>query len=169
MLAAEPSIKAHLSDTDDKVLIVRRADGTHRFILDTRQGPVEMTAEQFARRVYDEQRSHGWWMGFLNISTPIGMAWVGLGLLGQLLFTGRMLVQWFVSEKHKKSVVPVAFWWMSLGGAAMLTVYFVWRNDPIGVLGQALGWVIYVRNLWLIYFNHPPQITQDPAPEPELE
>jgi lipid-A-disaccharide synthase-like uncharacterized protein len=67
---------------------------------------------------------------------------VGLGLLGQVLFTGRMLVQWLASEKQKRSVVPVAFWWMSLIGATMLLVYFTWRRDIVGVLGQATGWFI---------------------------
>ncbi|HHQ49151.1 MAG TPA: hypothetical protein ENK19_09765 [Acidobacteria bacterium] len=80
--------------------------------------------------------------------------WVALGLLGQVLFTGRMVVQWLVSEKRKRSVVPVIFWWMSLGGATMLLIYFLWRKDIVGVLGQSTGWFIYSRNLWLIY-RHP--------------
>jgi lipid-A-disaccharide synthase-like uncharacterized protein len=87
----------------------------------------------------------------MNISSPIGILWVGIGLCGQIAFTGRMLVQWLVSEKKKKSVVPVVFWWMSLLGASMLLAYFIWRKDIIGVLGQGTGWIIYLRNLWLIY------------------
>jgi lipid-A-disaccharide synthase-like uncharacterized protein len=87
----------------------------------------------------------------LNVSSPAGFVWVTLGFLGQLLFTGRMLVQWFVSEREKRSVVPTAFWWMSLIGATMLLVYFVWRKEPIGVLGQATGWFVYVRNLLMIH------------------
>jgi lipid-A-disaccharide synthase-like uncharacterized protein len=87
----------------------------------------------------------------MNINSPVGMAWVGLGLAGQLLFTGRMLVQWLASERRRRSVVPVAFWWMSLVGATMLLLYFIWRQDIVGVLGQATGWFIYVRNLWLIH------------------
>ena len=62
-----------------------------------------------------------------------------------------MLVQWLASERNRRSVVPVGFWWMSLGGATLLLVYFVWRKDVVGVLGQATGWLIYVRNLSLIY------------------
>ena len=84
-----------------------------------------------------------------------------LGLLGQVLFTGRMLIQWLASERERRSVVPVAFWWMSLAGASMLLVYFLWRKDIIGVLGQSAGWVVYTRNLWLIY-RHP----EDAAPKP---
>jgi lipid-A-disaccharide synthase-like uncharacterized protein len=75
---------------------------------------------------------------------------VALGLGGQLLFTGRMLVQWFASEKSKRSVIPVAFWWMSLIGSTMLLIYFIWRRDIVGIIGQATGWVIYIRNLVLI-------------------
>ena len=110
-----------------------------------------LSPEQFARRVHSDQRSRGPWEVLLNVSSPAGFVWVTLGFLGQLLFTGRMLVQWFVSEREKRSVVPTAFWWMSLIGATMLLVYFVWRKEPIGVLGQATGWFVYVRNLWMIH------------------
>jgi lipid-A-disaccharide synthase-like uncharacterized protein len=79
------------------------------------------------------------------------MIWVGLGLAGQGLFTARMLIQWFASEKEKRSVVPVSFWWLSVLGSSLLVAYFLWRKDLVGVLGQGAGWVIYLRNLWLIY------------------
>ncbi|MEM9416080.1 MAG: lipid-A-disaccharide synthase N-terminal domain-containing protein [Planctomycetota bacterium] len=82
--------------------------------------------------------------------------WVALGLLGQVLFTGRMLVQWLSSERAKRSVVPPAFWWLSLTGAAMLLAYFIWRTDIVGILGQATGFLIYARNLWLIYMRREP-------------
>lgn len=85
-----------------------------------------------------------------NITTLAGVIWVAMGLLGQLLFTGRMLVQWVVSEKEKRSVVPPIFWHMSLAGASMLLAYFIWRKDIVGVLGQATGWGIYARNVYLI-------------------
>jgi lipid-A-disaccharide synthase-like uncharacterized protein len=62
-----------------------------------------------------------------------------------------MLLQWLVSERSRRSVVPVGFWWLSLLGASMLLVYFVWRRDIVGVVGQSTGWIIYGRNLWLIY------------------
>ncbi|MEL7087846.1 MAG: lipid-A-disaccharide synthase N-terminal domain-containing protein [Planctomycetota bacterium] len=89
----------------------------------------------------------------LNITTAVGVLWVGLGLLGQLLFTGRMVVQWLVSEKHGRSVVPPVFWYLSLAGASLLLAYFVWRKDIVGVLGQGTGWAIYARNLYLIRRN----------------
>ena len=68
----------------------------------------------------------------------------------QVLFTGRMLVQWLASEKRKRSVVPVAFWWMSLIGGVMLLTYFIWRKDIVGVAGQSTGLLVYGRNLILI-------------------
>lgn len=85
-----------------------------------------------------------------NITTLPGIIWVGVGLLGQFLFTGRMLVQWIVSEKHRRSVVPPVFWYMSLMGASMLLAYFIWRKDIVGILGQGTGWLIYMRNVALI-------------------
>ncbi|MEM9418241.1 MAG: lipid-A-disaccharide synthase N-terminal domain-containing protein [Planctomycetota bacterium] len=85
-----------------------------------------------------------------NITTAFGILWVAVGLLGQVLFTGRMVVQWIVSEKEKRSIVPPIFWYMSLAGATMLMIYFIWRKDIVGVLGQSTGWFIYARNVALI-------------------
>ena len=77
--------------------------------------------------------------------------WIGIGLAGQLLFTSRFLVQWIASERARESIVPVAFWYFSLAGGLMLLSYAVYRADPVFILGQALGVVIYLRNLWLIH------------------
>jgi lipid-A-disaccharide synthase-like uncharacterized protein len=110
-----------------------------------------LTPAEFVARVDQDTRSRGFLFSLLNITGPVGIAWVAFGLLGQVIFAGRMVVQWLVSERQRRSVVPVAFWWMSLAGASMLMIYFVWRRDIVGVLGQATGWVIYVRNLWLIH------------------
>lgn len=97
------------------------------------------------------QRRGNWAFALFNITSWAGLAWVAIGLGGQLAFSGRMLLQWFVSEKQKQSVVPEAFWWMSLIGGIMLFAYFVWRQDVVGVLGQSSGLVIYGRNIRLIY------------------
>lgn len=86
----------------------------------------------------------------LNVDGPAGVAWVVFGLAGQVLFAGRMVVQWLVSERKGESTVPVVFWWLSLGGSSMLVAYFAWRGDIVGILGQSLGLFIYVRNLVLI-------------------
>ncbi|WP_116133549.1 lipid-A-disaccharide synthase N-terminal domain-containing protein [Tropicimonas sp. IMCC34043] len=76
--------------------------------------------------------------------------WVVIGLGGQLLFTARFLVQWIASERARRSVVPLAFWYLSLGGGLVLLLYALYRKDPVFVLGQATGLFIYLRNLWLI-------------------
>lgn len=91
-----------------------------------------------------------WLFRVLNITTWAGLAWVALGLGGQAAFAGRMILQWFVSERRRESVVPEYFWWLSLAGGAALFAYFGWRQDIVGVLGQSTGVVIYARNLRLI-------------------
>ncbi|MGJ3264049.1 MAG: lipid-A-disaccharide synthase N-terminal domain-containing protein [Salinarimonas sp.] len=73
-----------------------------------------------------------------------------IGLLGQLLFTARFIVQWIASERAGKSVVPISFWFFSLGGGFILLGYAVYRQDPVFIIGQALGSLIYMRNLMLI-------------------
>lgn len=76
--------------------------------------------------------------------------WLALGFMGQGLFTARFLVQWMASEKRKASVVPTAFWWLSLGGGSALLAYAVHREDPVIILGQAMGLFVYTRNLMLV-------------------
>jgi lipid-A-disaccharide synthase-like uncharacterized protein len=87
----------------------------------------------------------------LNVTSWGSLAWVALGLAGQMAFFGRMAVQWVVSERRRESVVPPIFWYLSLAGGVMLFAYFVWRQDPVGVLGQTSGVVIYGRNIRLLY------------------
>ena len=76
--------------------------------------------------------------------------WIGIGFLGQVLFSARFFLQWIASERRKQSVVPVAFWFLSLAGGLVLLIYAVHRRDPVFIVGQAAGLVIYSRNLWLI-------------------
>ena len=76
--------------------------------------------------------------------------WLTVGFLGQAIFTARFLAQWLASEKKKDSVVPVIFWWLSLAGGLTLLTYAVHREDPVIMVGQALGVFIYVRNLMLV-------------------
>lgn len=73
-----------------------------------------------------------------------------IGLLGQALFTARFIVQWIASERAGKSVVPISFWFFSLGGGMVLLGYAIYRQDPVFIIGQALGALIYMRNLMLI-------------------
>ena len=147
----EVKIKVHPQGTAT-VHLVRQPDGDCVYRLQQHDGTtLTLTPGEYAKRLYDDRASRSWLYAFLNISSPIGFAWVAFGLMAQILFTGRMIVQWLASEKRKRSVVPVAFWWMSLTGASMLMLYFIWRKDVVGVIGQAAGWFIYVRNLVLIY------------------
>jgi lipid-A-disaccharide synthase-like uncharacterized protein len=76
--------------------------------------------------------------------------WLAIGFTGQAFFTARFLVQWIVSEKKRASVVPVAFWWLSLMGGSTLLSYAIYRGDPVIIVGQAMGLVVYVRNLRLV-------------------
>ncbi|SPF37206.1 Lipid A biosynthesis domain protein (fragment) [Syntrophobacter sp. SbD1] len=77
-----------------------------------------------------------------------------LGLLGQGFFFGRFFVQWIASEREGKSIVPLAFWYFSIGGGGLLLIYSILRKDPVYILGQGGGLIIYVRNLYLIRTEH---------------
>lgn len=88
-------------------------------------------------------------MNFSSFLTPQKL-WVAFGLFGQVLFFMRFFVQWLASEKAKKSVVPVSFWYFSIGGGLVLLSYAIYRLDPVFILGQATGLFIYIRNLILI-------------------
>lgn len=76
--------------------------------------------------------------------------WIAIGFLGQALFSSRFLVQWIVSERERRSVIPVAFWYFSLGGGVTLFSYALWRGDPVFIAGQGIGILIYTRNLILL-------------------
>ena len=85
---------------------------------------------------------------FMDIlASPMGM----LGMLGQVLFFSRFLIQWIASEKKGKSTIPLSFWWLSIGGGLLLLIYAIWRKDPVITLGQSVGLFVYVRNLMLIH------------------
>lgn len=73
-----------------------------------------------------------------------------VGFAGQGLFAMRFILQWLSSEKQAKSVIPVAFWYFSIGGGAVLLLYAIWRQDPVIICGQGLGLFIYLRNLYFI-------------------
>lgn len=76
--------------------------------------------------------------------------WVFVGLFGQLIFFGRFVVQWWASEKKGESVIPVAFWYLSIGGGVIITIYAIHQRDPVFILGQGIALMIYIRNLFLI-------------------
>jgi lipid-A-disaccharide synthase-like uncharacterized protein len=79
--------------------------------------------------------------------------WVILGFVAQAFFTMRFVVQWIASERARKSVIPVAFWFFSIGGGLLLLIYALYRRDPVFIAGQALGLVVYFRNLYFIIVN----------------
>ncbi|HWJ96209.1 MAG TPA: lipid-A-disaccharide synthase N-terminal domain-containing protein [Telluria sp.] len=76
--------------------------------------------------------------------------WLVVGFGGQALFMARFVIQWFVSERERKSVIPISFWYFSIVGALVLLVYAIHRRDPVFIAGQSLGVLIYLRNLHLI-------------------
>jgi len=76
--------------------------------------------------------------------------WLLIGFGGQALFMARFVLQWLTSERQRRSVIPVSFWYLSIAGALVLLAYAVHRHDPVFVVGQVLGVGIYLRNLQLI-------------------
>ncbi len=87
-----------------------------------------------------------WWL-----STPTTeKVWLGVGLFAQLMFSMRFIVQWIASEKARRSIVPETFWYFSLVGGAMLFAYAIYRLDPVFMLGQGMGLLIYGRNIHFI-------------------
>lgn len=87
-----------------------------------------------------------WWA---NITT-VELVWLGIGFFAQGLFMMRFIVQWIASERVRRSIVPETFWYFSLAGGAMLLAYAIYRIDPVIILGQATGLIIYIRNIQLI-------------------
>jgi lipid-A-disaccharide synthase-like uncharacterized protein len=85
--------------------------------------------------------------------------WLAVGFIAQGMFTGRFLIQWIASEKRRQSYVPVAFWYLSLFGGSLLLAYAAYRRDPVFILGQATGLIVYARNLYLIKRKHDPALS----------
>lgn len=76
--------------------------------------------------------------------------WLAVGFLGQIAFTGRFVLQWLYSEYKKRSMIPVGFWYLSIIGSALLLAYAIYREDPVFIVGQSFGFIVYLRNLQLI-------------------
>lgn len=142
----------------ERGVIEHLPDASPRFRLALRDGhEVRLTDDEvrkiFGPRVFESltDRPINPLFRLFNITSWSSLAWIAVGLGGQVLFAGRTFVQWMVSERARQSVVPAAFWWMSLVGGVCLFAYFAWRQDVVGVLGQCSGVVIYARNLRLMY------------------
>jgi lipid-A-disaccharide synthase-like uncharacterized protein len=176
--------------------LVREPEPTFRVLLRNGWRSQVLSAQQF-KATYGDQTFEGVMhtgdnrlFRFFNITGWGSLVWVFVGFAGQGAFFGRMALQWVVSEREKKSVVPESFWWMSLFGGIALFAYFVWRQDAIAMLGQTSGVVIYARNIRLIHkqrrraerqaardaaaafpepsAEHAPMPEDDPNPEPVL-
>jgi len=80
--------------------------------------------------------------------------WLGIGFLGQAFFSMRFIAQWIVTERKKKSTVPVVFWYFSILGGSTLLSYAIYRRDPVFILGQSFGVFIYLQNLYFIRKEH---------------
>jgi lipid-A-disaccharide synthase-like uncharacterized protein len=76
--------------------------------------------------------------------------WVLLGFVAQAFFTARFAVQWIASERAGRSVVPLAFWLLSIGGGLLLLAYALYRRDPVFIAGQSFGVFVYFRNLYFV-------------------
>ena len=74
-----------------------------------------------------------------------------IGFAGQALFACRFILQWLTSESVGKSVIPIGFWYCSLGGGSVMLIYAIWREDPVFICGQGIGLLIYLRNLYFIH------------------
>ena len=91
-----------------------------------------------------------WMIQYFDVRAPWETWWLLVGVIAQATFFMRWIVQWLASERKGQSVVPTMFWWISLVGATMLLIYYLGRREPVGVLGQLTGWLIYGRNIFLI-------------------
>lgn len=90
-----------------------------------------------------------WVVDYFDLSRA-EIFWLSVGLIGQALFFSRFVIQWLASEKEGRSIMPVSFWYFSLGGSVLLLAYSLYRVDPIFILGFSLNMIIYLRNLALI-------------------
>ena len=89
----------------------------------------------------------GWWASV----SATELVWLTLGMVAQLMFTLRFVVQWIASERARRSVMPETFWYFSFVGGVMLLIYAIYRLDPVFILGQASGLFIYSRNIYFIW------------------
>lgn len=88
-----------------------------------------------------------WWAA----TSAQELVWLSIGLIAQLMFSARFLIQWIASERARRSIVPETFWYFSFAGGAMLLAYAVYRVDPVFILGQGMGLLIYARNIQMIW------------------
>jgi lipid-A-disaccharide synthase-like uncharacterized protein len=100
-----------------------------------------------------------WW----STTPTTEILWLGLGFLAQLLFATRFIVQWIASEKARRSIVPETFWYFSFAGGFLLFCYAIYRLDPVFMLGQGTGLLIYARNIQMIWHSRATDAQTAPA------
>jgi lipid-A-disaccharide synthase-like uncharacterized protein len=159
-----------LADTHAQVYMQKDQAGAIQYFIWHPGGALDrVSMAELTNLMYDASKGGGI-ASFLGAGSGAVLMWLGIGFLGQMLFTGRMVVQWIASERKGTSVVPPMFWWMSLVGSLLLLSYFLWRRDPIGLLGQAFGSFVYLRNIiWILEGKKldPVPVTQAEDPMPE--
>ena len=101
-----------------------------------------------------------WWTS----TSTTEKTWLAVGFTAQLMFSMRFIVQWIASERARRSIVPETFWYFSLFGGAMLFAYAIYRLDPVFMLGQGMGLVIYSRNIYFIRTHRKSEAAAAPTP-----
>lgn len=81
----------------------------------------------------------------------LNAVWIAIGFAGQAMFSMRFLFQWLYSERAKRSVIPEVFWYFSVAGGATLLAYAIYKRDPVFIVGQGAGLLIYARNIYFIH------------------
>jgi lipid-A-disaccharide synthase-like uncharacterized protein len=98
--------------------------------------------------------------------TISNVIWLTVGFGGQILFTGRFIIQWLYSEKHKRSLIPPSFWYLSVFGGIVLLTYAVHKKDPVFIAGQLFGLLVYSRNLYFVIQERKKLRTLSPKDHP---
>jgi lipid-A-disaccharide synthase-like uncharacterized protein len=105
-----------------------------------------------------------WWVD----TSVTEKTWLAVGFTAQLMFSMRFIVQWIASERARASIVPETFWYFSLFGGALLFAYAIYRLDPVFMMGQGIGLVIYSRNIYFIRSNKKSQSSPETASTPKV-
>ncbi len=90
-------------------------------------------------------------MSYILSLSNVEIIFLTIGFLGQGIFASRFVIQWIYSEKKGQSAIPIIFWYLSVIGGLTLLIYAIYRKDPVIIMGQSFGVLIYIRNLILIY------------------
>lgn len=104
-----------------------------------------------------------WWGGM----SQLDKIWLGIGMFGQLMFTGRWFVQWIATERARRSIVPATFWYFSFVGGLLVLAYGFYRADPVIIIGQ-FGVFIYARNIYFLLRSNAENMADQAASPPKI-